>query len=232
MALLNLSEFARVAGVDKAYISRLAKKGRLLRMPSGELDTESPVNKAFIAKQRKKGKKPKVNLVSAKEVAVAKKITIPKDSPLSRPVIQTPGQEPGEFKSGEIDKILLDSILSGETIINALENLSKESTDRLKTIEQIKDLRIKTEASRNKLIPRELVSRIFSKLYAIDINEFKTLGPAISQDIVPLIGGVDEKQIMAIGGMVDNHLRKVLQHIKRIVDDFLKTLDLEIQNVL
>jgi hypothetical protein len=226
MPLVNLSSFARIAGVHRSYISRLVQQGKLLRMPSGEMDTESPVNKAFIDKQRKEGKKSRPNLISSKEVAAAN----PSKPPQSRRVIQEEQEEPENLNNGKFDNILLDSILSGETVIDALENLSKESTDRLRTIEQIKKLRIETEVSRNKLIPRELVSRIFSKIYAIDINEFKTLGPAISQDIIPLVGIVKEDQVMAIGEMVDKHLRKVLQHIKRIIDDFLKTLEVEMKS--
>jgi hypothetical protein len=409
MPLLNTSEFARVAGVDKAYISRLCKRGKLVRNPAGELDSEDIVNKAFIEKQRRKGKAPKVNLVSQKETAFANKVlaeenpptiekkelikniknlgkgerytffsdgtlsfvdillalisnlgpgtkimlatwqlgvknieilkeinkshdlkilldvsfqnrctsayqdikmnlggiiwftknhtkvlTIEKDNfkftilssanfnknirfeffditesnelfmsvmsnfnhffkgpPIgkderTRPEISNEFKEkfshnssrrvfqeelyPEKMNSGEYDQVLLDSLLSGENLNDTLRHLSKESTDRLKTIEQIKKLKMEIEASRNELIPRELVSRTFSKLYAIDINEFKTLGPAITQDIIPIVGTISEKQVMAINGMVDGHLRKVLQHIERIVGDFLKSIEGEIKN--
>jgi ribosomal protein S13 len=230
MAWVKSAEFARIAGVSRACITQRCKEGALVRTPAGKLDTESPVNKAFITKQREKGKKSKANLVSAKETAAAKKITIPRNSPLSNRVIQAEQESEEILIKGIENAEFLESILSGEAVIDDLEHISKTSIDRLKTIEQIKDLRIKTELSRNKLIPRELVSRVFSKLYAIDINEFKTLGPAISQDIIPLVGIVEENQIMAIGEMVDKHLRKVLQHIKRIIDDFLKTLEEEIKD--
>lgn len=230
MSFVNQAGFARVAGVHRSYISRLVKQGKLLRVPSGEFDTESPVNKAFIDKQRKNGKKPRPNLVSPKEVAAAKEIDIPYKPSQSRRVIQAEQEKPEKLDNSETSRILLDSILSGEIAIDALENLSKESIDRLRIIEQIQKLRTEREVIRGKLIPRELVSHVLSKLYAIDINEFKTLGPAISQDIIPLVGIVKEEQIMAIGEMVDKHLRKVLQHIKRIIDDFLKTLEDEVEN--
>ncbi len=125
------------------------------------------------------------------------------------------------------DVKFLESILSGETIIDSLDHLSKTSIDRVKVIDQIKKLRMDMDVAQNKLISRDLVSRVFSKLYAIDINEFKTLGPAISQDIVPIIGSIEEKKVMEINNMVDGHLRKVLQHIKRVTDDFLKTIEIE-----
>lgn len=215
MAWVKSAEFARIAGVSRAAITKRCKAGSLVRTPAGKLDTGNQVNKAFLAEQRKKGNKPKINPVSAKETAAAKQSLIQANP------------DTHVIEDGQEGKILLDAILSGETVIDALEHISKESVDRIKTIEQIRKLRIETDESLNKLIPRDLVKKVFSQLYAIDINEFKTLGPAISQDIITIMGVGDEKQIMKIEGMIDKHLRKVLQHIKRVFDDFLKSIEVE-----
>lgn len=208
MAWVKSAEFARIAGVSKVYITKLCKSGALVRTPAGKLDTNNQVNKAFLVGQKEKGKKPKINPVSAKETAAAKK------------------EEPEVSVKVEESKFL-ESILSGERVIDSLDHISKTSIDRIKIIEQIRNLRINTDERLNMLIPRELVKKVFSQLYAIDINEFKTLGPAISQDIITIMSVGDEKRIMEIESMVDKHLRKVLQHIKRIFDDFLKLIEVE-----
>lgn len=208
MAWVKSAEFARIAGVSKVYISRLCKNESLVRTPTGKLDTENLVNKAFLIKQREKGKKQNINPFSAKETVAVK-------------------EEEQEALNKIEETKFLESILSGERVIDILEHISKTSIERIKIIEQVRNLRINTDERLNKLIPRDLVKKVFSQLYAIDINEFKTLGPAISQEIIIIMGVGDEKQIMEIEAMVDKHLRKVLQHIKRIFDDFLKEIESE-----
>lgn len=210
MAWVKSAEFARIAGVSRAAITKRCKAGSLVRTPAGKLDTNNAVNRAFLVGQREKGKKPKINPVSAKETAVVEK-------------------EGPELSINIEETKFLESILSGKTVINSLDHLSKTSIERIKIIEQIRKLRIDTDESLNKLISRELVKKVFSQLYAIDINEFKTLGPAISQEIITIMGVGDEKQIREIEDMIDKHLRKVLQHIKRITDDFLKSIEAEIE---
>ncbi len=86
---------------------------------------------------------------------------------------------------------------------------------------QIQQMKVKTDKDRNELISRELLKRVFSKLYAVDQNEFKTLSDKITPEIAAIAQVSDMKKQNQINELIQDECGKILKHIKRILNDFL-----------
>ena len=54
MALFKKAELAAECGITKAYISMALKRGKLIDTADGEIDSNNPVNAAFIAQQKER----------------------------------------------------------------------------------------------------------------------------------------------------------------------------------
>ena len=111
--------------------------------------------------------------------------------------------------------------------LSDLNNLSMPSANRLKVIEAIKTSRQKRLESRKELVPRKLVQRTFGKLYTIDTNESMTLGDKLAADIAALCKISDPRIITKITEKYEREMYKVLAHKKRLINDFLDSIDAE-----
>ena len=201
MKLVSKAEFARLAGVSTPAISKAIKDERIVIFGKGRLakiDALHPINLQYI------------NSIEDHPTAGGKK---------SSSVPNKPG--PAPLPPIEVEDLtkLLDS--------DNLGALSKQSADRLKTIAQIKQIQINTEKLRNDLIPRVLVQRIISRLYTIDVNEFRTLGPNLAPEIAALASIDDSETIIKIEAIVEKEVYNILRHVKRLMDDFLKSVGAE-----
>ena len=201
MKLYTKAEFSRVAGVCTASIAKAIKTGRVKVFGEGRsarVDAMDPVNMMYI------------NGIEVHPTAGRKK---------SSSVPNKPG--PAPLPPSEVEDLteLLDS--------GNLGVISKQSADRIKTIAQIQQIRVKTEEMRKELIPRVLVQRIISKLYTIDVNEFRTLGPNLAPEIAALAGIDDSETIIKIEAIVEKEVYNILRHVKRLMDDFLKSVEAE-----
>jgi hypothetical protein len=110
-----------------------------------------------------------------------------------------------------------DYSFDGDDIINS----SYTETQRIEKIERIFKLRAETQARRGELIERALVKRVWAKLYAVDTAELHPLGEKISADLAALFGSDDNEAKLKAKQLVDRHVFNALQHIKRLMDDFL-----------
>lgn len=104
-----------------------------------------------------------------------------------------------------------------------LDRIDTATATKLKLIEQIKHTNIKNLEMRRKLISRELVETVFNKLYLVDQNELKPIGQKIAPDIAAIFGSSDRDKILKAGDLIESEIYKSLKHIKRILDDFLKS---------
>jgi len=138
----------------------------------------------------------------------------------------TQGEEDGDRGEGYTPEQDIDWE-SGELPAN-VGALSRATTDKLKTIEQIHALRIKTDKERQELIDRDLVRRLFSKMYLIDTNELKTLADKLPADIAGLAGIDDQKVIMEIGERIEREVYRSLAHIKRLINDLFEEIGAEV----
>ncbi len=196
--VINKSKFSKRAKVSRAAITRACQSGALVIRPDGKLDTDNPVNRDYIVRNQSKNKKSKDGSSQATEPSPA-----------------TPEKKESIFLSGDMDFDKLN---------HNLEALSISSIDKLKVISQTRQIQIKTKKERQELISRELISKVFAKLYMVDVNELRTLGANLAPEIAALAAIDDDEIIIKVGEAIEKEVFAVLQHIKRIVDDFLKTI--------
>jgi hypothetical protein len=191
----NMAEFARRCGVTRTTIFKKCNAGIVIKTERG-IDPDIPTNREYIERckmRQAENDKPTSVTTPAKK----------KPKPRSKPKGGNgTGQDPAEQLS--------------------IEQLSRSDAERLKVIEQILNYQIKTQKERQELIERALVKRVWAKLYAVDTAELHPLGEKISADLAALFGSDDNEAKLKAKQLVDRHVFNALQHIKRLMDDFLK----------
>lgn len=201
MKLYTKAEFSRVAGVSTASIAKAIKTGRVKVFGEGRsarVDALDPVNMMYI------------NGIEDHPTAGGKKRGAVPDKPTPPPPAPTQPEDLTELLGSGGKKVL-----------------SKQSADRVKTLAQIQQLQVKTEEMRKKLISRDLVKKVLSRLYTIDINEFRTLGPNLAPEIAAIAKIDDSETIIRIEAIVEKEVYNILRHVKRLMDDFLKSVEAE-----
>ena len=200
MALVTQSKFAALAGVSRQAVSLAIKAGSLTKRPDGKLDTVNPVNGGYLQNRA---------------AILAEKTSSTPAGPPPPESVDTPAVDPPP--ETQISLADLDNIAG----IGDLAALSKFSVDRLKTIEQVKQLQTKVQKERGLLIERELVIKFMSQLYTIDVNEFRTLAPNVTPEIGAAAGIDDDAVLLKIEETINTAVFSILEHVKRLTDDFL-----------
>ena len=203
-------KFAAITGISKKSASNAVARGDVTFREDGgqiKVDLESPLTKQYMAKfEKKKSKK-------GKAPAATKTKPAPKTNET---------EEAGQESMPDIDLDEVAGVLSAHK-----DQLSKPMLEQLKLIEQIRGMKQKTDTARMKLIERDFVAQVFAKIYAVDVNEFRTLGANLAP-VVCSIAGVDSPEIsLQIEKAIEERVFKVLAHVKRIIDDFLKSIEAE-----
>ena len=158
MHLITRKELAALVAISGPAITKAVKAGRVRLVGTGQnarVDITDPVNVEFVNGYNDRVRKePTPSGVKSQKIPDSTK-----GSPLPPPT----------------DEDLVDVVNAGN-----IGALSKASADRLKVISQIQQIQVKTAQQRGELIDRALVQRVISKLYTIDVNEFRTLGPNLA----------------------------------------------------
>lgn len=196
----SVKELAAFTGVSRQRVNALCKSGRLSRV-NGKLDSEDPVNRAWIELQ-------KGSPQAHKPIGQSK----------HREYIPATGAEETHELDGEDVHDLLKN-LSAE----GLSRLKKADIDKLKSLETMLKTQVDRQLKRRELIDRSLVAAVFGELYTVDSNELKTLGPKVAADVAGLCDCDDPEKILLVEQRIDGEIVKVLAHIKQIMDSALKS---------
>ncbi len=197
--VITKSKFAKRAGVSRAAITKACQAGALVVRPDGKLDIDNPVNKDYIIRNKNKAKKSK-------------------DKPSQNAESSPP-------KAETENAILPFRDVNFEDLSCHLENLTQSSIIKLKDIAHVRQLQVRTKKERQELISRRLISKVFAKLYMIDVNEWRTLGANLAPEIAAVAAIDDNEIIIKVGEIIEKEVFIVLRHVKRIVNDFLKTIE-------
>jgi membrane-associated HD superfamily phosphohydrolase len=199
MAIVTQAKFAKEADVNRSSINRAISAGSLVVRPDGKLDTDNPVNQDYIRRcnDKKSQKRPTPKEITKDDIE----------------------------QTGEIDNDLDFSIDSIED--SALENLSRTSLEKIKIAENIKQTRVKTQKERLKLVDRETVQKVFSKLYMVDVNMWRTLGANLSPEIASIAKIDDNEIIIKVGEVIEKEVFVILGHVKRTMNEFLLEIEAE-----
>jgi hypothetical protein len=199
---LNMAEYARRCGVSRVTIFKKVKAGILIKSERG-IDPDLPTNREY-------EERCKMRLSAASEPKEVQQPAKKKPKPKSK------------SKNGNGNGSL-DSNSNGNGQLN-LELVDRNEAERLKIIEQVLNYQIKTQKDRQELVERALVKRVFAKLYAVDTAELHPLGEKIGADLAAFFGHDDSEAKLKSKQLIDKHVFNALQHIKRLMDDFLKSV--------
>lgn len=189
--------FAKRAKVSRQAIYNLLRDGKLVANNSGKLDVNNKTNKDYLS-SKNEGKSPGNKTNKNKSIKESK-------------VKNEQEKETNKTTPKDLDYSPDD-----------LNTLSHTSVNKLKTIEQIRKIQVDTDEKRQVLIPRKEVQKLFSKLYMVDVNQWRTMGPSLSPEIASIIGTDDNEIMLEISNLIDKEVFIILKQIKRIINDFLK----------
>ena len=180
------------------------------------IDTEHPVNKAYIAVRKSRLERRKTAGLSTPGPK-AGTVDRAKEAEIIKAVER--GEDPSPKSNGSLPDIAIPSDLSAD--------LGKYNIDILKSIEQIKGMQVKREKERQELVSRELTQKLFHKIYIVDTNEWKTIGDKLAPDLAAIAGVDDSDIIIKMNQRIEKEVYKILNHTKRIINDFLKGIEAE-----
>ena len=220
MGAVSKAKFAEVNNVSRAAVTQACNKGILEVTKGGRINPAHPKNLAWAKNAQtnsehrkrigaKKSKKQKQREEADRLERIKKKLEAMNDGDVSKM---------DDYRLPEQDEIR-----TAEQIMLPMhvDDVTKETADRIKTIQQIKKLEQELAVKRGELVPRKQVQKIFAKLYQIDVNEFRQLGDKLAPDCAAICGIDDAGKIMKVGARIEKEVFKTLQHIKRVLDDYL-----------
>jgi hypothetical protein len=212
MKLVTGSELARTLGVDRSAITKAISRGVLFFKKDKFIDLDDPTTEAYIsAKERRKDRQAR-NAKTKKEQR--KKIE------------QSQKQESLSIKTIKPSKPANNSVPDyGDDDTDFTGVLEKNDLQCKKLKKDIEKLEIANAKARGQLISRDFVSRLFSKIYNIDVNQFLQLKDVLTTKISGVVGLDSPEDKLKITEIVNNELYKTQSHIQREIDDFLAELE-------
>ncbi len=106
-----------------------------------------------------------------------------------------------------------------------MSKLDKFDVDKLKVIEAIDSARLKNDQLRKTLIDRKLVSVVLGRIHTVDVQEFLAIPIRFAPVAAGLCGKSDEETIHALEKRLSSELYKCLNHVQRIIENFLDELE-------
>lgn len=194
--LVNQSEFARLSGVSRQSVAKCVKSGDIHKRPNGKIDTNHPINKEYMERDR-----------SDKDTSPEKQL--PGKAPVSK-AQQTPQEAPH-------DEIKEEDLLNPSNV----NVTTKDALAKLKTIRQIRDLELNNQIKRERLIDRNLIRAVLSKKYEIDMASYLTIKDKLMPDLAAIFEVNDPEKVLEAGERMDDELWKILNHTKALFDKFL-----------
>jgi hypothetical protein len=171
-----------------------------------------PLGKTAKMQSKQKLRSPKVKKVDKKDV-----------KPASKPQKRRENVQIISSSHGE------DTETSGEGPETELEFMSKHGLDKMKVLQQVIDLKVKTEEKRRKLVSAELSAEIWGKVFAVHTAELGPLGEKIAADIAATLGVEDAETVLEVKKKIDAPIYISLRHIQRILDDYLESIGQEMK---
>ena len=222
---MNANQAAQIYDVTKMTIRRWIKAGKLPADPAGYFDVQD-LEDLVQQKVDRLAKGPK------KEAAASKKK--PKRTSSSATTTES---EPEEVPKRSIRR---KQTRKQDLTEDELERKYREDGTPLFTNDYVASLakseesvlatRVKTEEKRGVLIKREVVADFLGKRYAIDVNNFQSLGINLSPEIMAVCEIDDTEIQLKVEQKIQEEVFKVLGLIKRETDRFLDELETDMMN--
>lgn len=193
--ILPQVKFAKLCGVSRQSISKLIKRGGLVARPDGKLDTDNIINQDYINKHKEKAA-----LLDS---------------------------EPKNNKTNNNDSIKdCNAVQNEQSIMDEYANIcTKNDLETQKTMAQIMQIQVRTARERGELIDRDLVKKVFAKLFTIDTGELKTFGSKVAPEIASILGVSSSDGILKVKKCIDLKMNTILKHVQRVYTDSLKEME-------
>lgn len=150
------SEFARMAGVSPAAISTKIKNGTLIQNSGKKLDTDNPVNRAYL--ERKQSKMKEDLRLRSLAAGASGAPSVPAEIPASVPAQLLGGYASGTGAAGDMLKMTLGQLLRRYTSVDGIEKYAKI----LRDLSSADEREQKTQERRLVQIPKDfVVQRLF-----------------------------------------------------------------------
>jgi hypothetical protein len=94
-------------------------------------------------------------------------------------------------------------------------DVSKDLARYVRTVESIRQTRIKTGKEEGSLIDRDMVKRVFAQLYTVDTNQWKTLAANLAAKLAAAYGRNDDGSTRTAERIVDVEVHSILERVKR-----------------
>ena len=194
----SVKELADYTGVTRQRVNTLINKGRLSRV-NGKLDSEDPLNRAWISSQM---------------------MNPPAHKPIGRSKHRdyVPSAENATPEDIEGAEMLLENLTTHD-----IQRMTKASIDKLKSMESMLKTQIDRKLKRRELIERSLVANVFGELYTIDSNSWKTLGSKTAAAVAGICECDDPEKVLLVEQKIDREVTLILQHVKNLLDTALKS---------
>lgn len=250
MDLLTRVEFAEAHGVSRAAVTMAVKRGTLASTPDGEIDLRHELTVKWVIK-RKTGTDPdkiyaaiQAKRQAATAVGDAQRATKVAEAETRRATNKAGRSDKIAAKitkdaavkqAAADDKLaadMADKMFGGEIEHlpplaeidpSELGRYKKSSLDKIRIYEGALKVQQDREAKRGDLIPRVLVSSLFSKLHAVDANALRTLEERLIPTICSVAGlSDDDPRVIKIQKAINKETTHILRHVQRLIDTFLK----------
>lgn len=253
MNVLTKTEFATAHGVSRSAITQAVKRGALAETPQGKINLHHPTTVEWARIHTPKGNLEAIYTAvkvgkKFKEVADnAKKATKAVGAEKRAAEIAVRQSEKKRVKAAKETEALRaeldENTAAGESVFNALSGgdgiplppledidpkdiwrYPKASLDKLRIFEVARKTQQDREQKRGDLIPRELVTSLFSKLHAVDSNEWRTLEERLIPTLCSVAGFADDDpRVLKIQKAINKETTHILRHTQRLIDTFLAT---------
>ena len=248
--LVTQAEFARISGISRQAVTKAVKRGVVDKCQlTGKIDVKDAKNAAYIKECLSKRNKlegtsvfrmVKHTFSEADENSELPTVDLP-PSEQETPPPPEPEPEPEPEPPPKPRKPSIHEVLPPNTPVPVdlslddldgfdITNMLKADVDKLKTIEAVETARLKNDALRKKLIDREMVQVVLGKIHTVDVQEFLAIPVKFAPHAAGLCGVADQEIIHQIEQDLIRELYKGLNHVKRIIDDFLDEIDAEVDD--
>lgn len=209
---VKAAEFARMAGVSRMAISGKIKNGTLILNSGGKLDTDNPLNRAYLDKHREKQKA----ALQAKEL----ERTLNQATALPLPERNTKEdlkQVPAQNKAASMLNMTIGDLIKHYGDVKGIGDYAKILRDLTAADEREQ----KTQERRMLQIPKDfVVARLFSFIDQL-MNKLLDVPEAVSDQVIALALSSDEgtRRQEVINVLSDNLTRCIAGCKERIISE-------------
>jgi hypothetical protein len=199
MSYLSRADYAELLGLSRAAITRAVNEQRI-HLTSKGIDPDHPTNQYYAEKiLSRKSDSSAINRAATPPPKYEEQTTLPLFD-----------------VTGDMSEFVTDQE-------RHMGFMSKSDIERMKLYKQVTLMDIKERKERGELVSRESAQKLLAKLFMVDSKEWRTMGDRLADELAALGGIEDSETIIKFHERIEAEVFKTLQHIKRLINDYITT---------